>query len=90
MSATGHTTDIAAGLLMQVDGNNGFKEPNILSNHFHGLYGNPGTENQPCDPLPADGSPCYRGDNIFNNIMPGTCAEYQYDIASVHSPGSYW
>jgi hypothetical protein len=67
-----------------------YREPNMLAHHLHGHYGNPGTDNVPCQPAPADGAPCFRGDNIFADIVPGACAEYQYDISPVNSPGTFW
>lgn len=67
-----------------------YKDVNILANHLHGFYGNPGTENIACDPLPDNTSNCYRGDNIFADIPPGTCNYYQYDVADVASPGALW
>lgn len=72
------------------DGANGLREPNIVAHHFHGLYGSPGTDDTPCNPPPEDDSSCWRGDNIFNNILPGTCSEYQYDVPLVHAPGTFW
>ena len=45
---------------------------------------------RPCDPPVDPDVPCYRGDNIFANIYPGACGDYQYDFASVHSPGVFW
>ncbi|BDA44392.1 probable multicopper oxidase LPR1 homolog 3 at C-terminar half [Coccomyxa sp. Obi] len=71
-------------------GGQSYKDPNILAHHFHGHYGSPGTDGTPCDPPPADGTKCFRGDNIFADINPGECIEYQYDIPAVHSPGSFW
>ena len=67
-----------------------YKDPNVAAHHFHGHYGNPGTNNVPCDPLPPAGVSCYRGDNIFADIMPGRCNEYQYDISHVTAPGTFW
>ena len=67
-----------------------YKDPNIAAHHFHGHYGNPGTDNVPCDPPPAAGNTCYRGDNIFAEIDPGQCNEYQYDISPVTAPGTFW
>ena len=67
-----------------------YKDPNIAAHHFHGHYGNPGTDNVPCDPPPAAGNACYRGDNIFAEIDPGQCNEYQYDISPVTAPGTFW
>ena len=67
-----------------------YKDPNVAAHHFHGHYGNPGTNNVPCDPLPPAGVSCYRGDNIFADIMPGRCNEYQYDISRVTAPGTFW
>ena len=64
-------------------------DPNIYANHLHGTYGNPGTNNIPCD-NPTPGIPCYRGDNIFQDILPGNCQDYQYDIPTVHSTGNLW
>ncbi len=61
-----------------------------MAHHFHGHYGRPGTDGAPCNPPPADGTPCFRGDNIFANINPGNCNEYEYDIPAVHSPGIFW
>ena len=77
-------------LALQAEGNNGFKDSNVLSQHFHGLFGNPGTNNIACDPSAQDAAFCVRGDNIFTNILPGQCGEYQYDIALEHAPGTYW
>ena len=79
-------------MLSQVGGISVFKDVNILANHLHGFFGNPGTDNPlACDPLPSDpSSPCYRGDNIFADIMPGSCAYYQYDFTPVSSPGAMW
>ena len=77
-------------LKMQTGGISVFKDVNILANHLHGFYGNPGTDNVACsNPLPS-GGPCYRGDNIFEDIMPGACNFYQYDFASLASPGALW
>lgn len=75
---------------VQEGGVNVYKDVNILANHLHGFYGNPGTENIACDPLPDNTSNCYRGDNIFADIPPGTCNYYQYDVADVASPGALW
>ena len=44
----------------------------------------------PCDPPPADGVPCYRGDNIFIDVFPGKCSEWQYDVPNNHSLGMLW
>ena len=44
----------------------------------------------PCDPPAPPGVTCYRGDNIFADILPGQCNEYQYDVASDASPGTFW
>ena len=74
----------------QVGGINIFKDVNILASHLHGFYGNPGTDNIACDPLPDSSSDCYRGDNIFADILPGSCNYYQYDFADVASPGALW
>ncbi|KAA6422589.1 MAG: hypothetical protein FRX49_07450 [Trebouxia sp. A1-2] len=71
-------------------GINVYKDINILANHLHGFYGNPGNENIACDPLPDNSSDCYRGDNIFADIPPGSCNYYQYDFADVTSPGALW
>ena len=67
-----------------------YREPNILAHHLHGHYGNPGTDNVPCQPPSTDGARCFRGDNIFADISPGACVEYQYDISPVNSPGTFW
>lgn len=75
---------------LQAEGTNGFKDPNILANHLHGFMGNPGTENVPCDPAPADGVACYRGDNIFADVFPGQCTEWQYDVPNEHPLGMLW
>ena len=74
----------------QGEGFNYVKDPNIYANHLHGLYGNPGTDNIACDAPIESGVPCSRGDNIFQDVYPGQCADYQYDIASVHAPGNLW
>ena len=80
----------APAALLQTGGISVFKDINILANHLHGFYGSMGTDAAPCDsPLPTDG-PCYRGDNIFADIEPGTCAYYQYDHPLVASPGALW
>ena len=77
-------------LSADVQSKQSYKDPNIAAHHFHGHYGNPGTNNVPCDPpLPA-GVSCYRGDNIFADIMPGHCNQYQYDISPVTAPGTFW
>ncbi|EIE26107.1 hypothetical protein COCSUDRAFT_46497 [Coccomyxa subellipsoidea C-169] len=73
-----------------LEGGQSFKDPNILGHHFHGHYGRPGTDGAPCSPPPADGTTCFRGDNIFADINPGECVEYEYDIPAVHSPGTFW
>ena len=70
--------------------NNDKKDPNILASHLHGFYGNPGTNASACDPPLDPGIPCWRGDNIFHNILPGACADYQYDFTPYHSPGVFW
>ena len=75
---------------LQAEGTNGFKDPNILANHLHGFMGNPGTDNVPCDPAPADGVACYRGDNIFADVFPGQCTEWQYDVPNEHPLGMLW
>ncbi|DBA78463.1 hypothetical protein WJX79_001206 [Trebouxia sp. C0005] len=75
---------------IDVGGINVFKDVNILANHLHGFYGNPGTDNIACDPLPDTSSECYRGDNIFADILPGSCNYYQYEIPTVASPGALW
>jgi len=75
---------------VQEGGINVYKDINILANHLHGFYGNPGTENIACSPLPDNSSDCYRGDNIFADIPPGSCNYYQYDFADVASPGALW
>ena len=75
--------------LLQTGGISVFKDINILANHLHGFYGNPGTDNVPCDPEP-EGGPCYKGDNIFADIEPGQCNCYQYDFPTVASPGALW
>lgn len=85
--------DTAYGILQMpttAEGTNGFKDPNILANHLHGFMGNPGTENVPCDPAPADGVACYRGDNIFADVFPGQCTEWQYDVPNEHPLGMLW
>lgn len=75
---------------LQTGGISVFKDINILANHLHGFYGSMGTDGYVCDdPLPTDG-PCYRGDNIFADIEPGSCAYYQYDFPLVASPGALW
>ncbi|KAK9818159.1 hypothetical protein WJX72_008005 [[Myrmecia] bisecta] len=73
-------------------GPNGFKDTNVISHHWHGHYGNPGTSNtHACDPpISADSRACYRGDNIFSSILPGQCNEYQYDVTNNHAPGLFW
>jgi hypothetical protein len=76
--------------IMLLQGGQSFKDPNILAHHLHGHYGNPGTNAEPCSPAPPAGIPCYRGDNIFVDILPGNCTEYQYDISPVNSPGTFW
>ena len=76
-------------MTLQTGGISVFKDVNILANHLHGFYGNPGTDNVPCDPVP-EGGPCYRGDNIFEDMLPGQCNYYQYDFPSVASPGALW
>ena len=73
-----------------VQGGQSYKDPNIAAHHFHGHYGNPGTNNVPCDPPPPTGVNCYRGDNIFADLPPGQCNEYQYDISPVTAPGTFW
>ena len=80
----------SANALTQVGGINIFKDVNILASHLHGFYGNPGTDNVACGPMPTDGFPCYRGDNIFADMAPGQCTWYQYDFSSVGSPGVMW
>ncbi|KAK9818823.1 hypothetical protein WJX74_006953 [Apatococcus lobatus] len=73
-----------------VDSGNNYKtDPNIYANHLHGIYGNPGTDNIPCNHTDA-GIPCYRGDNIYQDVLPGACNDYQYDIPTVHAPGTLW
>ena len=52
--------------------------------------GNPGTENVPCDPAPADSVACYRGDNIVADVFPGQCTEWQYDVPNEHPLGMLW
>ncbi len=84
------TLPLTPGHALQVGGINVFKDVNILANHLHGFYGNPGTDNIACDPLPDSLSACYRGDNIFADILPESCNYYQYDIAEVASPGALW
>ena len=80
----------APAAVLQTGGISVFKDINILANHLHGFYGSMGTDGYECDaPLPADG-PCYRGDNIFADIEPGSCAYYQYDYPLVASPGALW
>ncbi len=79
-----------APLCLIMQGGQSFKDPNILGHHFHGHYGRPGTDGAPCNPPPADGTTCFRGDNIFADINPGNCVEYEYDIPAVHSPGTFW
>lgn len=69
---------------------NVYKDSNILASHLHGFYGNPGTNAAPCDPPVDPNIPCYRGDNVFADIVPGECGDYQYDFASTHSPGVFW
>lgn len=76
--------------LFGVQGGQSYKDPNIAAHHFHGHYGNPGTNNIPCDPPAPAGVTCYRGDNIYADIMPGHCNEYQYDVSPVTSPGTFW
>ncbi|KAK9818805.1 hypothetical protein WJX74_002226 [Apatococcus lobatus] len=75
-----------------IDAGNNYKtDPQIYANHLHGFYGNPGTNNTVCsytDPNPD--IPCSRGDNIFQDILPGGCHDYQYDIPAVHAPGTLW
>jgi len=70
--------------------NNDKKDPNILASHLHGFYGNPGTNASACDPPLDPGVPCWHGDNIFHDILPGACADYQYDFTPYHSPGVFW
>ena len=84
-----HCTSLSIALT-QVGGISIFKDVNILASHLHGFYGNPGTDNVACDPMPTDGFPCYRGDNIFADMAPGQCTWYQYDFSSVGSPGVMW
>ena len=72
------------------EGSEAYHDPNIIANHLHGFNGNPGTDNVPCDPPPADGVPCYRGDNIFIDVFPGQCSEWQYDVPNNHSLGMLW
>lgn len=85
-----HHTLSAPTSVLQTGGISVFKDINILANHLHGFYGSMGTDAGACDaPLPEDG-PCYRGDNIFADIEPGTCAYYQYDFPLVASPGALW
>ena len=75
----------------QTEGTNSFRDSNTFANHFHGLYGNPGTNNVPCDPPAQNGSIfCMRGDDVFANLAPQQCGEYQYDIPAEHSPGAFW
>ena len=83
-------TSYGSVLAVQEGGVNVYKDINILANHLHGFYGNPGTENVACNPLPDNSSNCYRGDNIFADIPPGSCNYYQYDFADVASPGALW
>ena len=71
-------------------GGQSFKDPNILGHHFHGHYGRPGTDGTPCDPPTTNGTTCFRGDNIFADINPGECVEYEYHIPAVHAPGTFW
>ena len=75
----------------QEGGNNGFRDSNTYAQHFHGLWGNPGTNNVPCDgPLQEGSLFCVRGDNVFADVLPGDCGEWQYDVALEHAPGNYW
>jgi hypothetical protein len=73
-----------------LQGAESYRDPNIAAHHLHGHYGNPGTNNDPCDPPPPPGVTCYRGDNIYADILPGQCTEYQYDVAGVMTPGTFW
>ena len=76
---------------LQISGGNGFKDVNTYAQHFHGLWGNPGTNNVPCDGALHNGSLfCMRGDNVFADVAPKECGEWQYDVAPDHAPGSYW
>ena len=75
---------------MQVGGISIFKDVNILANHLHGFFGPPGTDSKDCvTPLPA-GSRCFVGDNIFEDMYPGECVYWEYDIPLIASPGALW
>ena len=81
----------AVALPLQAEGTNGFKDPNILAHHMHGFFGNPGTDNVPCDTSLVDPSlVCYRGDNVFADVFPGECKDWQYDIPLDHPVGMLW
>ena len=78
-------------MTLQAEGTNGFKDPNILAHHMHGFFGNPGTDNVPCDSNLVDPSLiCYRGDNVFADVIPGECKDWQYDIPLDHPVGMLW
>lgn len=75
---------------LDVGGISIFKDVNILANHLHGFFGPPGTDSKDCvTPLPA-GSRCFVGDNIFEDMYPGECVYWEYDIPLIASPGALW
>lgn len=52
---------------------------------------NPGTDNVPCDSNLVDPSLiCYRGDNVFADVFPGQCKDWQYDVPLDHPVGMLW
>lgn len=71
-------------------GINTYSDSNLYTNHFHGYFGNPGTNIEQCTKSHETDAFCVQGDNIFITLLPGQCGEYVMPISNVSSPGVYW